>query len=203
VGKLFILLFFILQSLISPYLKAGNDINQPNLMGNCEGVGLGRALESNLVIFDSLEGVDKFVHDSVPRWAEVSIHESSKATIERFFKGKVNIETFRHARDFFVESLHVRLMAKANEYSAIDNDCEMEIASIIDAMSKNKIYNLFNNNFHNVFVEYDLPLKIASTNNYIEILMLISLPTVESGSGICKVYKQKGVKSTVEVTICN
>jgi hypothetical protein len=179
VGKLFILLFFILQSLISPYLKAGHDINQPNLMGNCEGVGLGRALESNLVIFDSLEGVDKFVHDSVPRWAEVSIH------------------------DFFVESLHVRLMEKANEYSAIDNDCEMEIASIIDAMSKNKIYNLFNNNFHNVFVEYDLPLKIASTNNYIEILMLISLPTVESGSGICKVYKQKGVKSTVEVTICN
>ena len=95
------------------------------------------------------------------------------------------------------------MIKKANEIGMGENDCEMEIASIIEAMSKNKVYNLFNDNFHKMLIENSLPLRVASTNNYIEILMLISLPTINTGNGVCKTYEQKGANDVVKVTICN
>jgi hypothetical protein len=187
----------------SPWSLADSDANQINLMGSCDGVKLGLKLESNLTIFDSMEGVERFVYDKIPQWARVSIRESSKAAIDRFFIGKTNINTFLLARDFFIENLQSELIKKANETGSGENDCEMEITSIIEAMSKNKIYNLFNDNFHKMLIENYLPLKVASTNNYIEILMLISLPTIKTGKGICKTYEQNGANDVAKVMICN
>jgi hypothetical protein len=172
-------------------------------MGSCKGVNLGEKLESNLTIFDSMEGLQKFVHERIPHWAIVSFHESSRETIERFFKEKTNISTFLSARDFFIENLQSRLINKANDNGSNVNDCEMEVANIIDAMSSNKIYNLFNDNFHKTLIDNSLPLKAASTSNYIEILMLISLPTIKKGTGVCKTYEQEGANNVVKVTICN
>lgn len=202
-NKLITLVLMLFLVSASPWSLADGDVNQINLMGSCEGVKLGQKLESNLTIFDSMEGVERFVYDKVPQWARVSIRESSKATIDRFFMGKTNINTFLLARDFFIENLQSRLIKKANETGSGENDCEMEVASIIEAMSKNKVYNLFNDNFHKMLIESSLPLKVASTNNYIEILMLISLPTIKTGKGICKTYEQNGANDVAKVMICN
>lgn len=188
---------------VSPWSMADGDVNQVNLMGSCDSIELGLKLESNLTIFDSMEGVVMFINDKLPHWARVAIRESSKITADRFFKGETDHDSFLFARDFFIKNLQARLIKRANESGSGENDCEMEVASIIEAMSKNKVFNLFNENFHKMLIENPLPLRVASTNNYIEILMLVSLPTIKVGNGVCKTYEQKGANDVVKVTICN
>ena len=85
---------------VSLWSLAASDANQINLMGSCKGIELGLKLKSNLTIFDSMEGVEKFVNDRLPQWARVSIRESSKATVDRFFKGETNLKSFLLARVF-------------------------------------------------------------------------------------------------------
>ncbi|WP_412972447.1 hypothetical protein [Glaciecola sp. MF2-115] len=201
--KLIIPMLMLFLMSVSPWSMADGDVNQVNLMGSCDSIELGLKLESNLTIFDSMEGVVMFINDKLPHWARVAIRESSKITADRFFKGETDHDSFLFARDFFIKNLQARLIKRANESGSGENDCEMEVASIIEAMSKNKVFNLFNENFHKMLIENPLPLRVASTNNYIEILMLVSLPTIKVGNGVCKTYEQKGANDVVKVTICN
>jgi hypothetical protein len=174
-----------------------------NIMGQCDGVDLAEKLESNLTVFDSIEGVEKFISNKLPRWALLAVIESSKSTVDKFFKGHTSVEKFHEARNYFIENFHSKLIKRSNEHSDIDNDCEMEMGSLIDVMSRNKIYNLFNTNFHKMYLENSLSLRLASTDNFIEVLLLIALPTVKSGQGICNTYKQKGAINNFEITVCN
>lgn len=184
-------------------LEAKSEMSELDMIYECGDAKISDMLKSDLTIFDSLEGVEQYMRSSLPSWAVSIVTSSSEAAINKYLKGEVTVNSINEARDYFIDRLRLALIDKVNNEGGDVGDCQMEIAAIMESLSQNKIYNLFNKNFHNAFVENNIPLRFRATDNYIEVLMMTSLPKLKSGSGVCKTYQQQGARSELKVTICN
>lgn len=204
-GKVKIILWIMTLICFMPFsrVEAESEMDELDMMYECGEVKISDMLKSDLTIFDSLEGVEQYMRSSLPEWAVSIVTSSSEAAINKHLKGKITIDSINEARDYFIDRLRIALIDKANKDGADVGDCQMEIAAIMESLSQNKIYNLFNENFHRAFVENNIPLRFRTTDNYIEVLMMTSLPKLKAGSGVCKTYQQKGARNELKVTICN
>lgn len=160
-------------------------------------------LKSDLIIFDSLEGVNEYIQSTLPDWAKSIVTASSEAAINEHLSEKITMEAIKAARNQFLDNLQQSLIDNAKKDEAEVGDCGFEVAHIMESLHENKIYNLFNNNFRRVFLENGIPLELSTTDNYIDILILTSLPQLKNSRGVCKSYRQKGARNELTITICN
>ncbi|MBQ4839006.1 hypothetical protein [Pseudoalteromonas luteoviolacea] len=173
------------------------------LMYKCGDSEFRENLESHYTVFESIEGVKAFLKLKLPSWAFSMFNQVAQQAYEQHLKQEVSLESIESARVYFFDTLRVALVDRAKQKGLKVGDCEMEIADIIDELNRNKAYLLYNNSFHNFFMQANIPLAARGNNGVTFLLVLMAMPQASLVPGICKTYRQQGARGTAQFSYCN
>jgi len=159
---------------------------------------------NNVVVFDDYLGFKQFINLKLEPWMVRTLHEVSKLTLDKYnLKNSSSPFSVDEAREYFYSKLKFMLVESAGYSIDKEEYCEWEMQSIIEKLSENKLYQIYNSEFKSFLMHYKLPMNIRASEDNFFLLMFLSGDYEPNKKGVCKEFESSSDLKSSKVMLCN